>query len=167
MEEQTAMYMLIQRRINARDHIANYKEWHMEEISEFCDTTLELLGDRIDCMVCRLDDGFGTYMADALVGGNGILGIEVASALKTMMPICYKGKSSIIVTDHPNVNDLLNFERTKDGKWQTQDSTFYVTVRGKTYLSQDIITSFEDERYLVVLKRTTVAGNVLMDIYKK
>lgn len=65
--------------------------------SYFWNRTRELLGDRIGYMV--YDDvpkgnGHG-YFVDALTHATGTLGIEVAAALKTMIPECHYANAEV------------------------------------------------------------------------
>lgn len=86
--------------------------------SYFWEKTKGLLGDRIEYMVyCSGYKGAHGYLVDALMHGNGTLGIEVAAALKTMMPKCSYKKVGRLITLHdfdgapyPWETDRVTFE---------------------------------------------------------
>lgn len=137
-----------------------------------CDRTLELLEDwRTECMLYSRHEETecGGYLVDALIGAEGTLGVEVTAVLSAMMPECdeNKEKRSIFITDHPNLNQMPDFMVLGKNGWKVKTSATYVTLRGNVYPGNDMVVAFEDERYLIILRRVAWSKDILMDIYKK
>lgn len=109
--------------------------------SYFWERTKELLGDRIDYMVYDSEpkgDSHG-YLVDTLTHAVGTLGIEVAAALRAMIPVCSYAEIGrpIVLKD---VDGLPQ-------PWELQGITF------------------EDKRYMVNL--TDNGEEIFVCIYKK
>lgn len=108
--------------------------------SYFWARTKELLGDRIGYMV-YYENPKGNehgYFVDVLTHAIGTLGIEVAAALKAMLPICNYSELGrpIILEDFDGVPDMILYG-----------------------------VSFEDSRYMIVLKDDD--ENIYVKTYKK
>lgn len=110
-------------------------------ITYFWERTKELLGDRIGYMVydeTPKGDEYG-YFVDAMMRAVGTLGIEVAAALKAMMPKCSYAENGrpIVLEDSDGI----------PMPWETYD------------------VSFEDHRYMITLKDD--GNEVHVTTYKK
>ena len=112
---------------------------------EMWEKTESILGDRTGYMVyseagCNYHE---CYVVDALEGAEGTLGIEVATALKKLIPVCEYAKigKKILCTDLINPYQIPAKIGEADGKWvlcMSEDPT-------KTLL-------FQDERYLIAIQ---------------
>lgn len=136
----------------------------VETLSPHCEKIMELLGDRIGYMVYSNDGNVPwgeCYIVDALLGGDGILGIQIAAALKQLIPTCiYATKGCpIVCTDILNPNQLLSKAREENGRW-----TCIGTDR-KTCSGQEAASLYEDERYYVVVQEGE--EEVRIYLYKK
>lgn len=163
MEEQTAMGKSIS------EQFLSFYENHAKGP---CNRTLELLEDwRAECMLYshHEETECGGYLVDALIGTEGTLGVEVTAALSVMMPECEETKETraIFITDHPNLGQMPDFMVLGKNGWKVKNSATYAAMRGKVYQANDTIAAFEDERYLIILRRVAWPKDILMDIYKK
>lgn len=115
------------------------------EVSALWEKTKSILGDRTGYMVyseagCNYQE---SYIVDALEGAKGTLGVEVATALKQLIPVCKYAEEGrmIICTDLINPYQIPAKIGEYDGKWSLCIDDDPV----KTLL-------FEDERYLVAIQ---------------
>lgn len=127
-----------------------------KKVSTMWDKVKDILGDRIGYMVYS-ENGFSykeCYIVDAIEGGEGSLGMEVAVTLQNLIPVCEYAKKGrpIICTDVINPHQIpVNIAET-DKKWAL------CTDDEKTFL-------FEDERYLVAIQNNSEEVNIYL--YKK
>ena len=135
---------------------AAYSKHH--EVSDFWDRTLEILEDRIGYMVYlkSCNNYKGSYIVDALEGAEYTLGIEVACALKHLIPVCNYAECGkpIICTDLVNPYQIPAKIYECDGKWDLCLSE----DKEKTLL-------FEDDRYLIAIQHDDEVVNIYL--YKK
>lgn len=135
-----------------------------ENISQFWEETMNLLGDRIGYMVYTKEGNNiagECYIVDALMGAKGKLGIQIASALKRIIPTCVYAEVGcpIVCTDILNPNQLLSKGEMRDGKWTCLENG------KKTSNGQDATNFYEDERYSVIVQEGE--GEVRIYLYKK
>lgn len=114
---------------------------------------------------------FEGYIFDALACAKGTLGIQVASALKVMIPICKSSQlgRQIIIFDYENFEKIPCFISNETGSWEVKHNENLegkLFVRGKNveYANYKIAV-FEDERYMIYLIDNNC--DVQMHIYKK
>lgn len=135
-----------------------------ENISPLWAETMELLGDRIGYMVYTANGNSITgecYIVDALMGAKGTLGIQIAAALKQIIPTCIYAEKGcpIVCTDLLNPNQILSNERVENGKWTCLEAG------RKTCSGQDATSLYEDERYFVLIQEGK--DEVRIYLYKK
>lgn len=135
-----------------------------EELSPHWEKTMELLGERVGYMVYTRDGNAPSgecYIVDALLGARGTLGIQIASALKQLIPTCIYAERGcpIVCTDILNPNQLLSKAREENGRW-----TCIGTDR-RTCSGQEAASLYEDERYYVIVQEGD--GEVRIFLYKK
>lgn len=126
------------------------------EVSANWERTREILGDRCGYMV--YDDNNCVYNAecyivDALVGAKGTLGIEIACALRYLVPVCIyaeKGRP-ICCFDLNNPYKIPANIGEREGKWILSSEE----DPAKTLL-------LEDERFLVAIQDTEKEVNVYL-----
>lgn len=118
-----------------------------------------LLGDRIDFMIYRhpsvAPEG-EYYIADAIKGGNGVLGLRIAIVLACYIPICkypHFGRN-IVCNDITSHSELPLGIIERSGEWWIQAE--FVTTPTRI---------LQDDRYLVAIQD----GNheVYVYLYKK
>lgn len=107
--------------------------------------TRELLGDRPGYMVYT-DGGVSyygyPYVCDCLIGATGTMGIEIATYLQTLIPVCEYAKTGrmILCTDVINPSCIPNIRRGYDANNQE----IYVSIDSSMKV-------FEDERYVCAI----------------
>lgn len=135
-----------------------------KNLSPYWEETMELLGDRKSYMVYPKDGNtlFGEgYIVDALLGATGTLGIQIASALKQLIPTCISAKKGcpIVCTDIINPNQLLSKARQEKGRWTC------IGTERKACSGQEAASFYEDERYCVIVQEGE--GEVRIYLYRK
>ena len=147
------------------------------DVSKHWDRIKILLGDRIMYMNYTgnvekgiMNDG---YIMDILLASkNSTLGIEVAAALKTLIPFCHYCEFGrpIVITDHPNLQDVPDCVEW-DGGWyvdhnakELQKCYQFVQCNVEVYEGSNV-SVFEDTRFLVILMDDK--EKVHMHIHKK
>lgn len=135
-----------------------------ENISPHWEETEKLLGDRIGYMVYDKEGNVSPgecYIVDALMGATGTLGIQIASALKQIIPSCTYAQQGcpIVCTDLLNPHQILVKARETEGKWRC------LSTKQKTCSGQEATSLYEDERYLVAIQEGE--GEVHIYLYKR
>lgn len=131
-------------------------------VSPHWEETRRLLGKRIQYMSYK---GSKTpseecYMVDALVAAKGTLGIQIAAALKQLIPTCDdKMGCPIVCTDIINPNQILSQGKVVNGRWTC------VGTERKTCSGQEAMSLYEDERYRILIKEGE--GKVEIYLYQK
>lgn len=127
------------------------------KVSPLWERAQEILGDRIDYMVYTEGGNSykGGFIVDALEGAEGTLGIEVAVALKMLIPTCECNKAGkqILCTDVVNPSVIPAPLIEQEEKWVCFDASKITTFL------------FEDNRYLIAIQEHDC--HVRVYIYKK
>lgn len=133
----------------------------------------KLLGNRVIWMqyetLPQNVGNFEGYIFDALACTKGTLGIQVASALRVMIPICRSSHLGrpILIFDHTTLSEVPSFISKEIGQWEVKSDGNTLEpklfVRGHTISPE--IGVFEDERYMIYL--IDDGCKVEMHIYKK
>lgn len=147
-----------------------YKLENRNRVSELWERTWEVLGDRISFMVYSNHGAAvgGGYILEVLMGEEGTLGLEVATALSMLMPTCnYKAKEGrpIVITDYPDLSKLIFSISEENGKHYTTQSEILLPTPDRHCMRRASICSFEDKRFLVIL--IDDQKEILMRIHKK
>lgn len=151
-----------------RGYCPNNDFWQREtnenNISRNWEETERLLGDRIDYMVYSpggYEHKGECYIVDALMGATGTLGIQIAAALKQLIPTCIRNEQGcpIVCTDLINPSQILVKASEKNGKWSC------LSTERRTCSGQEAASLYEDERYLVFIQEAE--GEVHIHLYKK
>lgn len=126
--------------------------------------TQQLLGDRIKYMSYERSGkpcGEEYYIVDALVAAKGTLGIQVAAALKQLIPTCVYAETGcpIVCTDIINPDQILSKGKMVSGRWT------YIGNERKTCSGQVAMSLYEDERYMIVIQEGE--GEVQIFLYRK
>ena len=126
------------------------------KVSDSWEKTKEILGDRIGYMVYS-ENGYATkssYIVDALAGATGTLGLDVANALKFLIPECKYAETGrpIICTDLINPYQIPANIVENDGKWNLCGESSGTEL-------------FEDKRYLIAIQDD--GQEVHIYLYKK
>ena len=137
-----------------------------QDISPCWEKTMGILGDRVLYMLYTKGGNvqmgeYDCYIVDALLGGTGILGIQIAAVLSHLIPTCiYSEKGCLIVcTDIINPIQLLSKAREENGRWTC------IGTDKKTCSGQEAVSLHEDERYSIFVQEGD--NEVRMFIYRK
>lgn len=155
------------------DKFIKYEMNYPMNLSPRWNEAQKLLGSRVMWMqyenTPQNEGNFEGYIFDALACAKGTLGIQVASALRVMLPICNSNQLGrpIYIFDHTTLTEVPNFVSNETGKWEVKSENGSLNpkmfIRGHTIAPE--VGVFEDEKYMICL--IDDGSDVKLHIYKK
>lgn len=129
--------------------------------SKLWDTTRRILGNRIDDMYYPKVKG-GMYVIDVLAGGDGTLGLQVATLLKAIIPT----SRPIILRDYCGTKDIPNYvaRGVEEGYYAKEPEILIPLIKDHIAITARVFV-LEDNRHVVVM--IDKHSDVELRIYKK
>ena len=150
--------------------------YYPDQRNPLADDILKIAGSRIGYMVyekraCAWNREWSSIV-DAMLGGTGILGMEIACYLRALAPVCKYGESElkILISDQVSPgaisDDIAHVEENGKYKWGFFVNGLCGCDNMVTYCDDKTI--FYDDRYLVVINSSDAVAHqtIYIDILK-